>query len=138
MSQENVEIVRKAYEAWEPAWGSGTSDLGALLEWLDDDLVTRNYLVGPEPDIWHGHQGFLEMSADAADIFEEFRLRGEEFIEAGDHVVVRAVMEGRGGDSGAEVRGTFWYVYGVRGGKLTTIDMYAVREQALEAVGISE
>jgi hypothetical protein len=36
------------------------------------------------------------------------------------------------------VSGTFWYVYGVRGGKLTTIDMYAVREQALEAAGLPE
>ena len=133
-----MEIVRKAYEAWEPAWGSGTSDLGALLEWLDDDLITRNYLSGPDPAIWHGHQGFLDMSAEAADIFDEFRLRGEEFIEAGDHVVVRAVMEGRGSGSGAEVSGTFWYVYGVRGRKLITIDVYGTRDQAFIALGLSE
>jgi ketosteroid isomerase-like protein len=138
MSQENVEIVRKAYEAWEPAWGSGTSDLGALLALMDDDLVCRTHAPFPDPRTWHGLQGFLDMSADAADIFDEFRLRGEEFIDAGDRVLVRVVLEGRGSGSGAEVSGTFWYVYGVRGGKLTTIDMYAVREQALEALGHSE
>jgi ketosteroid isomerase-like protein len=49
MSQENVEIVRKAYEAWEPAWGSGTSDLGALLALMDDDLVCRTHAPFPDP-----------------------------------------------------------------------------------------
>jgi ketosteroid isomerase-like protein len=138
MSQENVEIVRHAYEVWEPAWSSGTNDLGALLALMDDDLITRNHLQGPEPDIWHGHQGFLDMTAEAADIFDEFRLRGEEFIDAGDHVVVRVGLEGRGSGSGAPVKATAWYVYGVGGGKLVTIDMYVARDQALEAVGLSE
>jgi ketosteroid isomerase-like protein len=133
-----VEIVRRAFEAWEPAWGTGTADLGRLMALMDDDLITRTYMPGPEPDIWHGHQGFLDMSAEAADIFDEFRLRGEEFIDAGDHVVVRVVLEGRGSGSGAPVTGTFWYVYGVRGEKLVTIDMYATRDQALEAAGLEK
>ncbi len=38
----------------------------------------------------------------------------------------------------APVTGTGWFVYGVRGGKLVTIDMFATRDQALEAVGSSE
>ena len=78
------------------------------------------------------------MSADAAEAFDEFSLRGEEFIDAGDQVVVRVVSEGRGAGSGAPVTGTFWFVYGVRGGKLATIDMYATREEALEAAGLKE
>jgi ketosteroid isomerase-like protein len=138
MSQENVEIVRKAYEAWEPAWGSGTNDLGALLALMDDDLVCRTHAPAPDPGTWHGIQGFLDMSAEWANTFDEFGLRAEEFIDAGDRVVVRVVIEGRGSGSGAPVTGTGWFVYGVRGGKLVTIDMYVTREQALEAVGPSE
>jgi ketosteroid isomerase-like protein len=138
MSQENVEIVRKAYEAWEPAWGSGTNDLGALLALMDDALVCRRHAPAPDPGTWHGLQGFLDMSAELADIFDEFRLRAEEFIDAGDHVVVRVLVEGRGSGSGAPVTGTGWFVYGVRGGKIAAIDMYVTRDQALEAVGLSE
>jgi ketosteroid isomerase-like protein len=82
--------------------------------------------------------GFLETSADAADIFDEFTMRGEEFTDAGDHVIVRVALEGRGSGSGAPVTGTGWFVYGVRGGKLITIDMYATRDQALKAVGPSD
>jgi ketosteroid isomerase-like protein len=105
MSNQNVEIVRKAYEAWEPAWGSGTADLGELLALLDDALVCRRHALAPDPGTWHGLQGFLDMSAEWADTFDEFRLRAEELIDAGDHVVVRVVMEGRGSGSGAPVAG---------------------------------
>jgi ketosteroid isomerase-like protein len=138
MSQENVEIVRRAYAAWEPAWGSGTADLGELLALMDDGLVLRTHAPAPNPGTWHGLQGFLEMTADWADTFDEFRLRAAEFIDAGDHVVVRVVVEGRGTGSGAPVTGTAWVVYSVRGGKIAAIDMYVTRDQALEAVGLSE
>ena len=47
-------------------------------------------------------------------------------------------MEGRGTGSGVPVAGTGWFVYGVRGGKLVTIDMYVTRDQAFEAVGLSD
>ena len=137
MSQENVEIVRAAYEAWEPTWSSGTQDLGGLLTFMDEALVTRSH-GGPNPGTWHGVEGFLDMTADITDYFDEFTLRGEEFIDAGDQVVVRAVSEGRGAGSGTPVVGTFWIVYGVREGKIATIDMHASREQALEAAGLQE
>src|SRR6266516_577102 len=89
MSRENVEIVRKAFEAWEPAWGSGTNDLGTLLALMDDALVCRRHAPLPDPGTWHGLQGFLDMSTDWADLFDEFRMRGVEFVDAGDHVLVR-------------------------------------------------
>ena len=63
-------------------------------------------------------------------------MKGEEFIDAGDHVVVRVTQEGRGGGSGVPVTGTFWFVYGLRDGRLVTWDMYATAEMALEAVGL--
>jgi ketosteroid isomerase-like protein len=138
MSRESVELVRAAYEAWEPAWVSGTHDLDELLALMDDALVCRTHPPAPDPGTWHGHQGFLEMSAEWTDAFDEFRLRAEEFIDAGERVVVRVVVEGRGSGSGAPVSGTGWFVYGVRDGKLVTIDMYVAREQALEAAGLSE
>jgi hypothetical protein len=78
------------------------------------------------------------MSAEVADIFDEFRLRADEFTDAGDRVVVRVVLEGRGTGSGAPVTATGWFVYGVRGSKLVTIDMYVTHEQALESAGLSE
>jgi ketosteroid isomerase-like protein len=117
--------------------GARTENLGELLTFLDEDLVTRSH-AGPNQGTWHGVEGFLDMTADVADYFDEFTLRGEEFIDAGDQVVVRVVSEGRGADSRTPVTGTFWFAYGVRGRKIATIDMYATREAALEAAGLEE
>ena len=137
MSQENVEIVRAAFEAWEPAWRSGADDLSGLLAFLDDDLVCR-FHMGPGSDTRHGIEGFLDLTSEWLEVFDDFTLSGEEFIDARDHVVVRLAQEGRVGASDTVVTGTFWVLYGVRGGKLATIDMYATREEALEAAGLSE
>jgi ketosteroid isomerase-like protein len=65
-------------------------------------------------------------------------MRGEQFIDAGDQVIVRVAQEGRGDDSGVPVTGTFWFVLGVRDRKVITFDMYATRAEALEAAGLSE
>ena len=133
MSQENVEVVQRGFEAWE------AGDLSSLLALLDDDLVMRRLAPMADPGTWHGPEGLLENVAEWVDAFDEFKMEAEEFIDAGDHVVVRVAQEGRGNESGAPVTATFWFVFGVRGGKtVTTLDMYATRAEALEAAGLSE
>src|SRR2546430_16272920 len=132
MSQENVEVVRRGFEAWE------ADDLGGLLAVFDDELVTRRLAPMPDPGTWHGPEGAIEVAAEWMEAFDEFKMKAEEFIDAGDHVVVRVAQEGRGSGSGAPVTGTFWFVYGVRDGKAVTWDMYGTRREALKAVGISE
>jgi ketosteroid isomerase-like protein len=138
MSRENVEIVRQGFDIWEAAWNSGTDDLGALLSIFDADLVTRRLAPMPDPGTWHGLEGMLAVLTEWTDTFGEFTMRGEEFIDAGDQVIVRVEQEGRGDDSGVPVTGTFWFVLGVRDRKMATLDMYATREEALEAAGLTE
>jgi ketosteroid isomerase-like protein len=86
MSQENVEIVRRGLEAWEHG------DLSEVIRDFDESVVTRP-IIGPE---WHGPQGVLEMATDWVEGFDEFTMIGEEFIDAGDAVVVRIRQDGRG------------------------------------------
>jgi ketosteroid isomerase-like protein len=138
MSQENVEIVRQGFDRWEAAWTSGTDDLGALLTIFDVDLVTRRLAPMPDPGEWHGLEGMLAVLTEWTDAFDEFTMRGEEYIDAGDQVIVRIAQKGRGDDSGVPVTGTFWFVLGVRNQKVVTLDMYATREEALEATGLKD
>ena len=132
MSQENVEVVRRGFEAWE------AGDLSGLLALMDDDLVTRRLAPMPDPGTWYGPEGLLEVAAEWMEAFDEFTMKAEELIDAGDDVVVRMAQGGRGGGSGAPVTGTFWFVYGLRDGKVIALDMYATRGQALEAVGLKK
>lgn len=128
MSRENVELARRGFEAWE------RGDLSEVIQTFHENVVTRP-IIGPE---WHGPQGVLEMAADWVEGFEEFTMTGEQFIDAGDDVVVRVRQEAREASSGVPVRATFWFVYTVQEGKVVRLEMFQDRSQALEAAGLSE
>jgi ketosteroid isomerase-like protein len=132
MSQENVEVVRQWWEAWE------AEDLSRGLALMDDGLVTRRLAPMPDPGTWQGPEGLLDVAAEWVDTFDEFAMTGEDFTDAGDHVVVRVEQEGRGSDSRVPVTATFWFVFGVRNGRVVTLDMYSARAEALAAVGLRE
>jgi ketosteroid isomerase-like protein len=62
----------------------------------------------------------------------------EEFIGAGERVLVTAHHRGRGLGSGIEVDARFYLLYTLRDGKVVRQDEYAERAEALEAAGLRE
>jgi ketosteroid isomerase-like protein len=130
MSQENVEIVRGTYAAFE------RGDISAVLDPADPDLVT--YRADPEAATWHGPEGFLQAMADWTEGFDQFSASAEEFIDAGDKVIVRVHQRARGQSSGVPVEADFWFVHTLSEGKITRLDMFASKAPALEAAGLSE
>ena len=70
--------------------------------------------------------------------FEELRVTFEEIIDAGDQVVVVAHHKGRGRGSGINVDARFYEVYTLREGKVSRVDEYTERAEALEAAGLRE
>jgi ketosteroid isomerase-like protein len=130
MSEENVEVVRKAI-AYE-YYGVGER---AEAEAIFGPHVVLNP-IDEEPS-----SGFDAMRADYerwASAFEEFRVTFEEIIDAGDQVVAVAYHQGRGRTSGVNVDTRFYEVYTLRDGKVLRVDEYTEREEALEAAGLSE
>jgi len=130
MSQENVEIVRRTYAAFE------RGDISAVLDDADPGLVT--YRADPEAATWHGPEGFLQALADWTEGFDQFSASAEEFIDAGDSVIVRVHQRARGHGSGVPVEADFWFVHTLSDGKITRLDMFASKGPALEAAGLSE
>ena len=77
--------------------------------------------------------------ADWPTQWEDFRIDLLEVIDAGDDVCVSVTRHrGRGSGSGIEMDFQVFYVQHGRNGKLARLEMYLSREQALEAVGLSE
>jgi ketosteroid isomerase-like protein len=132
MSRENVELVRRGFEAWEGG------DLTGVLGLMSDEFVMRRHAPLPDPGTWPGREGLLDVAVDWGESFGEYTVRGEEFIDKGSHVIVRVFLEGRGADSGAPVTGVFWWVVEVRDGQAIALDICHTRERALEAAGLSE
>jgi ketosteroid isomerase-like protein len=128
MSQENVEIVRAALEAF------ARGDVDEALQRVHPDMVSRR--IDPDGAEFHGRDGLLALMADWGEGFAEWRYRAEEFIDAGDKVVVRLFQWGTGAESGVPVSGDYWLTYDFVGGYVTRFTIYADREQAFEAVGL--
>jgi ketosteroid isomerase-like protein len=129
MSEENVEIVRAALEAYR------RGDVDVALTHIHPDMVSRR--THPDGAVFHGRDGLLALMADWVEGFEEWSYRAEEFIDAGDHVVVLLHQWGRGAGSGAMVDGHFWLTYAIEQGKVTRFTIFSDRERAFEEAGIT-
>ena len=130
MSQENVEIVRRAF-AYEIY---GVGDRAEAEAIFDPQVVMNPSDEGPS-------YGFDAMRSDYerwASVFEELSVTIEEIIDAGDQVVVIAHHEGRGRKSGVKVDTRFYEVYTVREGRVSRVDEFTERAEALKAAGLPE
>jgi ketosteroid isomerase-like protein len=134
MSQENVEVVKLAYEAFV----RGGLD-GYMAHFTDD--VDYRAVVGAIDDIGpiHGKDAVRAWLQDWIDTFDEFWFEAIELIDAGeDTVVVVERYGGRAKLSGVETDQTEAVVLTIRDGKIARGREYPGRQQALEAAGLSE
>ena len=131
MSQENVEIVRAGFEAYN------RRDFDAALA-LAHDSISLWLLISVETDVLRGKQ--------------EIRAAWERQVEAIDvhidvveltpldetRVLCVGKWTGRGPGSGVPVEQTAVQVYTFKDGLIYSIELYASKADALEAVGLEE
>jgi uncharacterized protein len=127
MSPEDLETVRRAYDAF------ARGDLDTLTTFLAPDIEWRTTPEVPFMGNYSGLDEFLGGMGEWTGAFEGMTTEVEEMIDAGEHVIVRHRMRGRGRDSGVEVHLEICQVVAVRGGKLIRMHDYSTREDALEA-----
>jgi ketosteroid isomerase-like protein len=141
MSKENVEIMRRMYEAWL-AGGSAVFGDARMNDLLDPEFELHPdpgaYWVGVD-ETYRGPEGLAKYMAAIYDAFDDYTPEVEQFLDAEDKVVTLAVEHGRGRDSGAEVehRRTA-HVWTLRDGKPVRLDLYLDRQRALDDLGLSE
>jgi uncharacterized protein len=132
MSQENVDLVRRRFDA------VNRGDLAALVDLTDPDAV---WWDRPD-DPWGAvpHRGRDACLQHLEEILEDVDLQAQprEIIDAGDTVVVGVRLVGRGRTSGVSFEEHEFHVFTLRGGKVTETREFRDRGEALEAVGLSE
>src|SRR5262249_51784574 len=134
MSQENVETVRKSFEAF------ADRGLDGLAESWDQNINWRA-MEGAPDDVgeMNGAEAMRRYVGDWLDMFDDFTLAIDELVDAGDDRVVAAQrVSGRAKASGIETELRFAVVYTLHDGKVVRGREYATRDQALEAVGLRE
>jgi ketosteroid isomerase-like protein len=133
MTQENVEVVRQVYGAFQEG---------------DSEKVMN--LVSPDVEL-HGTSGGLSDGSVARGIeavrqtFEmwdedwETELSPQEFIDAGEQVVVLQQELRRGRGSGVEVEAKTAVLYGLHDGRLIRIQGFMSQDEALSrrAAGVA-
>jgi ketosteroid isomerase-like protein len=83
-------------------------------------------------------RGLLQATLDWAEGFDELVVTAEEYIDAGDQVVVRVRHRASGAESGVPVETDIWYVWALRAGKSVRADVFNERAEALEAAGLGK
>ena len=136
MSQENVEIVRRATEAFSEGGTDAVVDTFWVPEIVWDMTPTGIFGFGV-------YTGYDEVRAFMAEWFSAFEFDGwsmeiEELCDRGDKVLSLVRQVGHGTSSGAKVSVEFAQIFSLRAGKIVRIDNYLDRAAALEAVGLSE
>ena len=133
MSQENVELVRRFWAAWE------RGDLEAVFALYDPWIVWVNH-SGPV-EAHGGYLGYDEVRGfwrEWLESFERLENHAETFVDGGDSVVVSWRMSGRGKASDAPVDVSGWSVHTLRNGVQIRIDVFGTKSEALQAAGLSE
>lgn len=133
MSQKNVEIVRQIYERW------GRGDFRAGVELYDPYVILVLRPEFPEARAYSGPDEIRKyMREDFLADFESPVIEGEEFLEAGDSVVVRVNQQATGPESGAPVGMRYYQVWTFRGKAVIRIESIRERSDALQAVGLRD
>jgi ketosteroid isomerase-like protein len=136
MSQENVEIVRRMFDAFN----EGALNPEDVLEYFTDDIDYRAVEGAPDDHgPVRGKEALRAYAQDWLDTFDNLRPEPVDLIDAGDDKVIAVIrISGRAKLSGVETDLTYAALYTFRAGKIARGREYWTRAEALEAAGLSE
>jgi ketosteroid isomerase-like protein len=141
MSQENVATVRRIYEFAADEWSRGggptawdRSELAAL--W-DPEVVIDENVAFPDAATYRGYDGLARWWAAFFEVYDELRLEPQEFLPAGNRVVV-PVRHWLLSKAGVGLEREITHVWTLRNGRVIHVTGHHERSQALEDVGLSE
>jgi ketosteroid isomerase-like protein len=144
VSKRNVELIRSTFPA--------EADLAEVMR-SDDPaaLVSDPSAFAPDMDVafvaalagapgfeGHGIAALIEGWQDWLIPWESYVLTAEDFLDAGDKVVMLARVRGRTSRDGVEVEHSPAAVWSVTGDKVTAVTFFLQRDEALEFAGLKQ
>jgi ketosteroid isomerase-like protein len=132
MSQENVDLVRSLYAAWN------TGDYRRALALIDPEIEVESVAGSISAGTYRGHAGLSQLLEEFWSQFDDRRSEVKEYIPTGDDVVTSVLHYGRGKKSGIEVEMYHWHQWTLRDGKVVRWRLFSDRREAFEAAGLAE
>src|SRR6476469_10547264 len=131
MSQENVEIARRVFDALN------CGDLSAAMKDIAPDFTfdfsrSKSFERGV-----YGREELPGLQENLDGVWESVRWEATEFIEAGGELITPRTTHNRG-RQGIEVQTTVAWLWSFRGGRIERGTFCQSRDEALEAAGLRE
>ena len=131
MSRENVELVRRAYDAFN------RRDLDGFLSLMSEDVQTGSRLVSIEGG-FHGHDGVRNWWSSLLDNFPDIKIEVVDVRDLGDAALGEYWIRAHGAGSQTPVEDQQWQVVRFRGGKVSSWQTFVSEAEALKAAGLTE
>jgi ketosteroid isomerase-like protein len=136
MSTENMEVVRELIALGEQVSASGVTPPHTHLVTPDAviDMSRRVF----NPGIYRGFEGWRRLMSEVREVWADWQVTIERFVDAGDRVVTIETVCGRGHGSGLDIEARYGSIWTLQGGRVTRVEMGLDPREALEAVGLED
>jgi ketosteroid isomerase-like protein len=143
MSPEDIDNVKRAYEALNAAYGSGdVNDFLPVAEEIWDPAILfclpGGTVGATEVPTWRGRDAMLRFFAFQMERYEQLWMQPQEFIEAGEYLIVPVRFGGRDLKSGTDLEFTTVHVISMRNGKAVRVEAFETIDQARQAARLPE
>ena len=124
-------MIRGMYESFS------TGDVTSVLDQMHQHIEWRqaeNFIYADRSP-YRGPQAVLEgVFMRLASEWADFKVMPEEWLDAGNHIVVLGTYSGRHKESSREVRAQFAHIWGVTHGRVVRFQQYTDTKQFADAI----
>jgi ketosteroid isomerase-like protein len=132
MSEENVEVVRRYYAAWN------AGGLDAARVFWSDDFQWHDAPGMPDSGVYQGPDAVAAHFQDLADVLGGMKVHLDELVPAGDEVFVRLRVNLDAPRGGLLLSGPIFETVRIEHGQLRRIRLFLDERDALEAAGLQK
>jgi ketosteroid isomerase-like protein len=133
VSAENVEIVRRAYEAASRGdWDAAFESFDAEVEWEETPGL------GPDASAYRGIEQVQAAIQSWVGMWNDYEIQVHDYVDAGDQVLLLARESGHGRASGVSAERELGEVFTLRDRTVVRVCLYGSWREAREAAGLRE
>jgi ketosteroid isomerase-like protein len=125
--ESNVDVVKKFVDAFN------RRDMDAIVDNLHAEVELHEWPDAPGTQSYRGPEGVQQALDNWFDVWEWMQVTIEDVVEEGDRVLISFHHRAKGKGSEVEVETDSHNVYTLDGGKVTRMELFIDREQALAA-----